>query len=67
MVEELRGRIPTEVHYERMANLRMEPPDRASADPEDPESLTEEEGEALEGPSLPTEPRPEPEGPGEPE
>ena len=43
MVEALRARIPTEVHYDAMANLRMEPPARASADPHDEEGGEDED------------------------
>lgn len=39
---ELRERIPTEVHYERMAGVRFEAPDRMSQDPEDEELGTDE-------------------------
>ena len=55
-VEELRGRIATEVHYERMSGIRFDPPDRLSDDPhgeaegEGPESAGE--GSAL-GPMAP--------------
>ncbi len=56
MVTRLRASIPTEVFYERMANLRMEPPARGSVDPEHGEAAVEEgaEGEGAEGeaPSL---------------
>lgn len=31
--DELRGRIPTEVHYERMNGIRFDPPERMSDDP----------------------------------
>jgi peptidyl-prolyl cis-trans isomerase C len=48
-VEELRGRIPTEVHYERMAGIRFDPPDRLS---EDPHGEAEREQSAL-GPMAP--------------
>jgi peptidyl-prolyl cis-trans isomerase C len=64
LVEELRARIPTEVHPERMANLRMEAPERSSADPDEhgeaADEVEETSGEGL--PSL--DPlRPEPEAP----
>ncbi|MFO0712525.1 MAG: peptidyl-prolyl cis-trans isomerase [Sandaracinus sp.] len=51
-VEELRGRIHTEVHYERMAGIRFDPPERLSSDPH-AEGADEEgaEGEGTEGES----------------
>lgn len=69
MVEDLRARIPTEVHYDRMANLRMEAPERTSTDPEHGEGAEDEEAATDEGlPSLdPLHAEPEPEAPGAPE
>lgn len=66
LVEELRGRIPTEIHIEALANFRMEPPERASADPGEPEELEggEESGEGpapAEGAEGPAPSAPEPE------
>ena len=51
-VEELRGRIHTEVHYERMAGILLDPPERLSSDPH-AEGADEEgaEGEGTEGES----------------
>jgi len=55
-VVELRGQITTEVHYERMAGIRFDPPDRLSDDPhaegaegEGAEGEAEGTGEAAEG------------------
>jgi len=47
-VDGLRARIPTEVFYDRMRGIHMEPPERASGDPEpsDPDE-TEPSGAAL--------------------
>jgi len=44
-VETLRGRIPTEVHYERAANIRFEQPEQIQEGPHGREE--EEEGEAI--------------------
>jgi peptidyl-prolyl cis-trans isomerase C len=53
-VEELRGRITTEVHYERMAGVRFDPPDRLSDDPHGAEEGPEAAGEESElGPMAP--------------
>lgn len=45
-VDTLRTRIPTELHPERMQNLRFEAPDRLSADPHGPNAERGSEGEA---------------------
>jgi peptidyl-prolyl cis-trans isomerase C len=51
-VEELRGRIPTEVHHDRMAGIRFDPPDRLSDDPHgEGEGEADEESEL--GPMAP--------------
>ncbi len=51
LVERLRASVPTEVHYERMANLRMEPaPTTGSFDSE---HASEEEGGEAEGETEP--------------
>lgn len=52
MVERLRTSVPTEVFYERMANLRMEPPARGSIDPEHGDEAAPAEGAEGEAPSL---------------
>ena len=51
-VEELRGRIPTEVHYERMSGIRFDPPERLSDDPHGEEGPEAEAEEGL-GPLAP--------------
>ncbi|GAB4201231.1 MAG: hypothetical protein OHK0013_12990 [Sandaracinaceae bacterium] len=51
-VEELRGRIPTEVHYERMSGIRFDPPERLSEDPHDEEARAADEESDL-GPIAP--------------
>ncbi len=54
LVERLRASVPTEVHYERMANLRMEPaPTTGSFDSEHSEGPSAEEAtEPLRAPPI---------------
>jgi hypothetical protein len=63
-VEQLRERIPTEVFYERSANIHMDPPERLSDDPATEEESDDEEtssslSEALGPDRLPAPPAPQ--------